>query len=212
MAVCAALLCTCITQQTPSEQWSREGGRGYRENRRDRRHRARSESQNLTADDTDRTDEDAAGGGCAPLVDELKSKSYSSNVEISPTSLPSSWALSRRRMILPLRVLGSLSGKAMSAGTAIDPSVCRTWSLRLASSSGDPVWPTRRITNALMFSPLISSGRPMTAASATAGWLTSAPSTSAVPMRWPATFNTSSARPTTVKYPSSSYRATSPVV
>src|SRR5215813_15198527 len=129
MAVCAALLCTCITQQTPSEQWSREGGRGYRENRRDRRdrrHRARSESQNLTADDTDRTDEDAAGGGCAPLVDELKSKSYSSNVEISPTSLPSSWALSRRRMILPLRVLGSLSGKAMSLGMAMEPSVWRT--------------------------------------------------------------------------------------
>ena len=41
---------------------------------------------------------------------------------------PNSWAFSRRRMIFPLRVFPSFSGKAISAGTAIPPNTCRTWS------------------------------------------------------------------------------------
>ena len=48
------------------------------------------------------------------------------------------------------------------------------------------------------------------ALSATAGWRRSEPSTSAVPMRWPATFMTSSERPRTAKYPSWSRTAMSP--
>ena len=51
---------------------------------------------------------------------------YSSSVVISPGSTPSSRALSRRRMILPERVLGRLASKAISAGTAIGPSSWRT--------------------------------------------------------------------------------------
>jgi len=51
---------------------------------------------------------------------------YSSNVEISPTSRPNSWAFSNRRMILPLRVFGSVSGNAISAGTAMPPKTCLT--------------------------------------------------------------------------------------
>lgn len=43
--------------------------------------------------------------------------------------------------------------------------------------------------------PLIACGRPTTAAWATEGCLTSADSTSAVPMRWPDTLRTSSTRP-----------------
>ncbi len=43
--------------------------------------------------------------------------------------------------------------------------------------------------------PVTSSVAPTTAASATAGWSTSADSTSVVEMRWPETFITSSTRP-----------------
>ena len=43
--------------------------------------------------------------------------------------------------------------------------------------------------------PVMSSGRPTTAASATLAWETSALSTSIVPMRCPETFITSSIRP-----------------
>ena len=56
-----------------------------------------------------------------------------------------------------------------------------------------------RMTNAAMPVPLISSVMPTTAASATAGWSTSADSTSIVPIRWPATFITSSTRPMSQK-------------
>src|SRR5579864_3535229 len=68
-------------------------------------------------------------GGLLPAVAFLEvpgHRFHSSRVERSPTSRPSSCALSRRRMIFPLRVLGSFSGKAMSAGTAIAPRVWRT--------------------------------------------------------------------------------------
>ena len=43
--------------------------------------------------------------------------------------------------------------------------------------------------------PVVASAAPTTAASATAGWDTSADSTSVVEMRWPDTFMTSSTRP-----------------
>jgi len=48
-------------------------------------------------------------------------------------------------------------------------------------------------------SPVVSSGLPTTAASATSGLVTSADSISIVPMRWPDTFSTSSMRPVIVK-------------
>gem|GEM_PF-6431264 len=52
---------------------------------------------------------------------------YSSSVEISPGSIPISFALRTRRTILPLRVLGRLSTNSISDGMAIGPSVIRTW-------------------------------------------------------------------------------------
>ena len=71
--------------------------------------------------------------------------------------------------------------------------------------------PSFSVTNAATAWPLISCGRPTTAASATFGWSTSALSTSIVPSRCPATFSTSSTRPSSQKKPSSSRRAPSPV-
>jgi hypothetical protein len=59
--------------------------------------------------------------------------------------------------------------------------------------------PGRSVTNATRAWPLSSSGRPTTAASATARCATSALSISAVPRRWPATFTTSSTRPMSQK-------------
>ena len=51
------------------------------------------------------------------------------------------------------------------------------------------------VTKATIAWPVVSSLAPTTAASATAGWSTSADSTSVVEMRWPDTFITSSTRP-----------------
>ena len=62
---------------------------------------------------------------------------YSSNVVISPGSKPSSWALSRRRMILPERVLGSTGVNSNSEGTAMGPNSRRTWFLSAATISSD---------------------------------------------------------------------------
>jgi len=59
--------------------------------------------------------------------------------------------------------------------------------------------PWRGVTKAATAWPLISWLMPITAASATDGWLTSALSTSMVPMRCPATFSTSSTRPSSQK-------------
>ena len=58
--------------------------------------------------------------------------------------------------------------------------------------------------------PVVASVAPTTAASATAGCDTSADSTSVVEMRWPDTFITSSTRPSSQRYPSSSSLAPSP--
>ena len=68
----------------------------------------------------------------------------------------------------------------------------------LRDNSVDAVTPALGYA-ANMPSPFTGSGMPMTAASATAGWLTRALSTSAVPMRCPATLSTSSMRPMTQK-------------
>ena len=49
-----------------------------------------------------------------------------SSVLVSPTGWPMACALSRRRMILPLRVLGRLGTNSILAGTAIGPTSWRT--------------------------------------------------------------------------------------
>src|SRR3990172_3336067 len=59
-----------------------------------------------------------------------------SNVERSPSGRPSSLALSKRRMILQLRVFGTLSRKSISLGAIAGPRRERAWpssSLRNAS-------------------------------------------------------------------------------
>ena len=66
----------------------------------------------------------------------LPSKGQSANVERSPTSCPMALARSTRRMILPLRVLGSLSTTSICAGTAMGPNSWRTCFFSSSSSSG----------------------------------------------------------------------------
>ena len=101
-------------------------------------------------------------------------------------------------MILPERVLGRLSPKRMSFGLAIGPISFATHSrssLAIFSASAPSGRACFSTTNAHTASPVMSSGRPTTAASATCGFETSADSISIVPRRWPETFSTSSMRP-----------------
>ncbi len=61
-----------------------------------------------------------------------------SSVEVSPSGSPSSRALSSRRMILPLRVRGSVGRNAISFGATAAPRRLRAWpsSSRRSSSVG----------------------------------------------------------------------------
>ena len=135
----------------------------------------------------------------------------SASVVVSPSALPSAMSRRRRRMILPDRVLGRSAAQIRSSGRARAPIFLVTWALISSISSFVPLLPSLIVTKAAMACPLISWGRPMTAASATSGWSTSADSTSMVETRWPETFITSSTRPRSQKYPSSSSLAPSPV-
>ena len=82
------------------------------------------------------------------------------------------------------------------------PIVCATCSQSCRRSSSLGVLPVRSVQNTTIASPLISSGRDTTAASATAVWLTSALSISMVLSRCLATLMTSSTRPSTQMQPS----------
>ena len=110
----------------------------------------------------------------------------SASVVVSPSASSSATLRSSRRMILPERVFGSSSVKRIVFGFAIGPMSLATWS-RSSSTSvvvglvaaaqdherGDRLAGRRRRS------------LPTTAASATAGWSTSADSTSVVEMLWP---------------------------
>src|ERR1035437_9666674 len=124
----------------------------------------------------------------------------SSRVVVSPLISP--WvasSLSRRRMILPERVLGRASVKRIPSGRAREPISFETH-LRSSSLSASLGWYSlSSVTKAEMACPFNSSGRPTTAASATLGWATRADSTSMVPRRWPLTLITSSTRPMSQK-------------
>src|SRR5438067_6004565 len=103
------------------------------------------------------------------------------------------------RMIFRERVFGGVSPKRMSLGLAMAPISLPTQSrssfaiFSASSPSGRLPFST---TNAHTASPVRSSGRPTTAASATSFvFATSADSISIVPRRWPETFSTSSMRP-----------------
>src|SRR4051794_32047745 len=101
----------------------------------------------------------------------------------------------RRRMILPDLVLGRSGTNRSDFGRAIGPMTVATCSRRATASASDGCWSAFRITKAKIACPEISSFLPTTAASATDLWSTSADSTSVVEIRWPATFITSSTRP-----------------
>ena len=98
-------------------------------------------------------------------------------------------------MIFPERVFGSSSVKRTDFGFAIGPISSATWSRNSSTSSSRGSIPARRITNAAIAWPVVSSDFPTTAASATAAWSTSADSTSVVEMLWPDTSMMSSTRP-----------------
>ena len=84
-------------------------------------------------------------------------------------SLPAATSRKSRRMIFPERVLGSASAKRISSGRAMAPISLRhvrgQLLLQLASRLATPFF---SVTNATSAVPLSSSGRPTTAASATA--------------------------------------------
>ena len=100
-------------------------------------------------------------------------------------------------MIFPLRVFGRPAANRTSSGRASEPiSLATCWrSSSLSAGLAEKLF--LRVTKQTRAWPLSSSGRPTTAASATAGCETSALSTSAVPIRCPETLRTSSIRPTT---------------
>ena len=89
-------------------------------------------------------------------------------------------------MIFPERVFGKLSPKRISFGLAIGPisfatQLRRSVAIFLASSPVGRL--PLRTTKATIASPVISSGRPTTADSATRGLATKHDSISIVPMR-----------------------------
>ena len=129
----------------------------------------------------------------------------------SPRSRCSATSRSSRRMILPDRVLGSSSTTMICRGRAILPISLATWARSSDTTSSPPVPASaRKITNATMAWPVVSSVAPTTAASATLGWETRADSISVVDIRCPDTFITSSTRPSSQRSPSSSFLAPSP--
>ena len=106
-------------------------------------------------------------------------------------------------MILPLRVLGSSGTTWISRGLAIGEISLATSARSSSTIPSEPPWALDlRITNAQIAWPVWSSLAPTTAASATPECPTSADSTSAVEMRCPDTFITSSMRPRTQISPS----------
>ena len=121
-----------------------------------------------------------AGDEKAPALREEAIASYSSssrnlaNTPISSSVVvscvvarPAAMSRSGRRMIFPERVFGSVGVKRISSGRANAPISFVTWSRSSFFSSSVPSIPTFSVTNAAIPSPLISSGLPTTAASAT---------------------------------------------
>lgn len=118
----------------------------------------------------------------------------SAKVDVSPRLSVSPATIFRRirRMIFPDRVMGRLGVTHSMSGLAKGPISDRTWFRNSAMSSGLSVCSSLSITKPVMASPLMGCGLPTTAACATAGCKTKALSTSAVPIRCPDTFKTSS--------------------
>src|ERR1043166_7110523 len=103
----------------------------------------------------------SSSGGC-----EIVEKYSSVGGSPSPRPLVANSRRSRR-IILPLRVLGRASAKRMSFGRAIDPTWWTTCFFNSSLSSSPACEPPLSVTNAAIASPVMSSGKPTTAASAT---------------------------------------------
>src|SRR5688572_15671148 len=123
----------------------------------------------------------------------------SARVVVSPNDCPFAMSRSKRRMILPDRVLGSSGVNMIVFGRAIEPILPTTCSRSSFERPSPASLPPRSVTKAKIAWVVTGSSRPMTAASATAGCDTSADSTSVVEMRWPEIFMTSSTRPISQK-------------
>ena len=93
----------------------------------------------------------------------------SASVVVSPSARP--WAMSRssRRMILPERVFGRSGVNISDLGLRDRADLRRDVVAQLLAERGVGSLPRRRITNAMIASPVTGSGSPTTAASATAG-------------------------------------------
>src|SRR5215831_4749776 len=80
----------------------------------------------------------------------------SSSVVVSPETPPlEASSRKRRRIIFPLRVLGSRSQKRTSAGRAMVPMVTATCSIKEERNCGDGLCPERRVTKQMIASPFI---------------------------------------------------------
>src|SRR5262249_14431755 len=140
------------------------------------------------------------------------STAASSIVEGTGSARPSAMPRMVLRRILPERVLGSAATTSTWRSAATGP----IWSLTSATSSsrspgGSAPAPALSTTKARGTCPLIVSLTPITAHSATAGWLATTSSISPVDSQWPATFITSSVRPMTNSSPSTSRKPPSSV-
>src|SRR5699024_9789095 len=104
--------------------------------------------------------------------------------ETAPPPRGPATPLSRRRLTSPPRAFGRSRTSMTDLGVAIGPIALRTWPRSSATTSFPPSAAlARRITNASMACPVVSSRAPTTAASATFGCATRADSISAVDIR-----------------------------
>ncbi len=103
-----------------------------------------------------------------------------------------------RRSTLPERVFGRRGTTTTVLSAATGPIVARTRAMTSpAIPSGAAPAPSTSVTNAAGTTPLSASGTPTTAHSATAGWAQTTSSIAPADRRCPATFITSSLRPST---------------
>ena len=94
--------------------------------------------------------------------------SFCSDV-VSPSVVPSNNWVSSRRMILPLRVLGTSGTTTTSRGLAIGPIAFATWLRRPAADVAPEIPVFQRTTNATIACPVLGSVTGQTPASTTAG-------------------------------------------
>ena len=119
----------------------------------------------------------------------------SSSPDRSPGSCPAYMARITRRMTLPFLVFGNSCTNRTASGLSAFPMACFTRSFNSCSRAGPRRASTLRTQKQISFSPLISSGTPIAAASLTIGCAMSTDSISAGPTRLPAILSVSSDRP-----------------